>query len=614
MSDMAVASVVRHAQQHRSSALPTRGVPLSTRPLLAATAAASALLIGGAAATPALAAGSAAPAKGIGSSTLSMLNIAAGGHHFSVGQLALLSDTASSATHVATATVTPVVADGTAYGKQVITPANSPKVVPAASSPSALGSLVSVVSPSISASATNGPSTTAGAPSFGSVSLLGIDVPLSGTASLGSAVTSAQAVSQKAITLKNVSLPSIGALLASLGLDVTKLPVGTLGDLVNSLDLATSAVDTANEAVDAAQVQVDSASTALAAAQSDLAAKTAAAATAQSALTSATTALQTKLSAVSPATLLLFSGADTISGYSGLSSAGRAAVETDSPGTAAAYTAYNNATAALASANAAVATAQAAVDTAQATLTTLTGTLDTALAAVDALARPILDGTALVSLDSLSVGLTSVSKSNTLAGQTATITGGQVTGLKVLGTDVLDAVLGSSTVDLTDLVGNAAAAVTSAIGEITGTLSDVLSNVPGFPALDIPAPQVGLLTKTVKTSVEGGFGKALASVSALSIKVPAITIPAALAVPNAASLPALGGVTQAANTLTSAPISMDLLSVSDQSAFRPAVIPGTSQRPTLPRTGLPVGLTALSALAITAAVVLRRRQLQLAEI
>ena len=90
----------------------------------------------------------------------------------------------------------------------------------------------------------------------------------------------------------------------------------------------------------------------------------------------------------------------------------------------------------------------------------------------------------------------------------------------MLGIDVLDAVLGSSTVDLTDLVGAQAAAVTGAIGDITGTLSDILSNVPGFPALDIPAPVVGLLTKSTSTSVEGGFGKALASVSGLSHHAP----------------------------------------------------------------------------------------------
>ena len=163
---------------------------MSTRPLLAATAAASALLIGGASAVPAFAASPASastvtvPAKGIASSTLSMLNVAAGGHQFSVGAVSLLSDTATAATAAATATITPLVVDGTSYGKQVITPANSPATVPSATSPSALAGLVNVASPVISASATNGPSSNAGAGSLGTLSLLGINVPVSGALTL----------------------------------------------------------------------------------------------------------------------------------------------------------------------------------------------------------------------------------------------------------------------------------------------------------------------------------------------------------------------------------------------------------------------------------------------
>jgi hypothetical protein len=593
---------------------------LSTRPLLAATAAASALLIGGASVAPALAATPSSPAVGVGSSTLSMLKIAAGGHEFSLGQLALLSDTASAATALATATVTPVVADGTAYGKQVITPANSPQVVPSASSPAGLAGLVSVASPAISASANNGPATTAGAPSLGTLSLLGINVPLNGTVSLSSAVTSAQAISQKSVSISNLALPSIADILASLGLDLSKLPVGTLTDLVNGLDIATGAIDTAMGAVDTAQATVGTATDTLDGLLATLDSQTAGATSAQTAVTAATSALTSKLSAISPATLLLFPGANTIPVYSLLNLAGLNLVEADSPGTGAAFAALTSATSALSAANALVATAQAAVNTAQAALTGLVGTLTSALGAVDALAGPVLDATSLVSLDSLTVGLKSMSTSNTLSGQTAQITGGEVKGLKVLGTDVLDAVLGSSTVDLTDLVGAQAAAVTGAIGDITGTLSDILSSVPGFPALDIPAPVVGLLTKSTKTSVEGGFGKALATVSGLTVKIPAVTIPTGLALPNAASLPALGGVTQVVNSLTSAPLSLDVLSVSDQSAFRPAVVPGavtppgtSVTPPKLPTTGLPVGLTAMSALMIGVALVLRRRRM-LAEI
>jgi hypothetical protein len=605
---------------------------LSTRPSRAAavTAAASALLIGGAAVAPAIAAtpssaATASPAQGVGTSALSMLNITAGGHQFSVGQLALLSDTASAATSLATATVTPLLVDGTAYGKQVITPDSSPKVVPSASSPSALGSIVSVASPSISASATNGPSTTAGAPGLGTLKLLGTDVPLDGTISLSSAVSSTQAIGQKTVTLKNLALPSIADILGSLGLDLSKLPVGTLGDLVSELDITNAAIDTAMDAVDGAQAQVDTISDDVAAKLATLASQTAAANTATAAVTSATSALQAKLAAVSPATLALFPAANTVPGYELLNAIGLNLVEVDSPGTGAAATALAAAKTALTAANALVDTAQTAVTAAQATLATVTATLTDALGAVDDLASTVLDATSLLSLESLTVGTKSMSTSNTLSGQTAQITGGEVKGLKVLGTDVLDTVLGSSAVDLTDLVGAQAAEVTSLIDDITGTLSGVLSSVPGFPALSIPAPVVGLLTKSSKTSVENGFGKALTSVSGLSISLPPVTIPSLLALPNAASLPALSGVTQVANKLTSAPLSVDMLTLSDQSAFRPAVVPGqgtpgtgtpgtNGQPPKLPQTGLPVGLTALSVLMMGAALVLRRQRMQLAEI
>jgi hypothetical protein len=153
--------------------------------------------------------------------------------------------------------------------------------------------------------------------------------------------------------------------------------------------------------------------------------------------------------------------------------------------------------------------------------------------------------------------------------------------------------------------------VNGVIGQVTGTLSTVLSNVPGFPKLDVPAPVIGLLTRSTSTSISDGFGRASTLVRGLTITVPGITLPTSLALPGAANLPAFDSVTQVAGQLTSAPLSLSVLTLRDQAAFRPAVAgspssggPGGSQ---LPPTGLPVGVAALSLLLIGGALVVRRR-------
>lgn len=580
---------------------------MSTRPLLVATAAASALLLGAATASPALAATPSAP-KGVGTSTVSLLDLVAGGHELAVSGISLVSDTVNGDA-IATATITPLVVDGTAYGKQVVTPSSSPKTVASVTSPATVAGIVSVTTPAISAAATSGPSSNAGATSLGSVTLLGIPVPLSGDVTVGSGVSSAGAVAQKSVSVSDLSLPSIGAILAALGLDVSKLPTGTLTELIEELDLTNTAINAAQATVDGAQAQVDSAATAVAAAQASLTAANAASAAAAAALVT----LQGLLDQVSSGTTALYPGADTVTGYAGLGTAGTDAVELDAPGTAAAFVAYTDAVTAANAAAAAVAAAQAALDAAQAQLTTLIATLTAAIAVVDGLAATLLSSTPLVSLDSLSVGTKAMSSSGTLAGQTAEITGGTVAGLKVLGTDVLDAALGDTQLALVDLAGGKLTSVTAAIDELTGTLSSVLSTVPGLPALAIPAPQVELLTRTTKTWVEGGYGRAMNAVQALSITLPAVTIPSAVALPGAVSLPALTGVTQTVGQLVSAPVSFTLLTVADQSAFASTALPSTgtktTQPPTLARTGLPVGLAALALLMVGAGVIVHRRRL-----
>lgn len=130
----------------------------------------------------------------------------------------------------------------------------------------------------------------------------------------------------------------------------------------------------------------------------------------------------------------------------------------------------------------------------------------------------------------------------------------------------------------------------------------------------MPAPQVGVLTTTATTSIADGFGRAATGVQGLTITLPAITLPAALALPTASSLPAFGlptTGTAAAPTagtaarsaalrardvtdpitgalpapvagvdaLVSSPVSMTIGSLTDAARFAPAAAAGPSGVP-----------------------------------
>ena len=550
---------------------------MKPRPVLSTTAALTALVLAGTAGTAAAATASVTTAAaGTASSALNLLNVQAGGHNLGVGTIAMTSSTLTGSP-VATIDLTPAVVDGVSYGAQHVTPSSGTTAVASQSTPATLASIVSLASPAFSATATKAPSTKVGSTSLGSLNLLGMAVPLNGTLDLGSAVNATTgALATKTVSITNLSLPSIADLLAALGLNLNALPVASLSALVGQLNLVNAAIDSAQAALTAAAADVD--------------AKTAALAANNATLATATTALNTLVAQVNTTT---YPTAGTLTGYLGL--ANPTSVNSSVTGLAAAATTYNTAKTAVAAANTLLNTAQALV----------TSTTTTLLGAITA----VLDGTPLVSLGGLTVSTKAAVASAKAGGQTAQIVGGQVTGLKVLGTDVLKTALGTSTVNVLDVIGSASATVNGAISTVTGTLSSVLSNVPGFPALAIPAPQVALLKKTTSTSIDAGFGKALASVTGLKITLPAVTIPSALALPSAAALPALTGVTQIAGALVSAPIQLDLVTLSEQSAFRPAVTTvGTPEAPgNLPRTGLPIGVAIMALLALTGAFVIRRR-------
>ena len=653
----------------------------------------------------------AAPAVGSASSGLTLLDLALGGHQLRVGTVLLRSDTTG--TPAADVVVTPVEVDGAGYGKQTVTPASAPMTVPSMSTsahtPAALAGLVSASSPAISASASNadGASSRVSTSSLGSLSLLGIPVKLDGEVSLGSGVDAARSAGEKTVTIRDVALPSIADLLGALGLDLSALPPATLTTLTSRLGLVTDTIttatttlegalaplkpqlDAAEQQVAAAQAAVDAATTALTQEQADLTAATSALAgatqTLQGALPTlrrAALGLPDPLASSVPA-LLPSPLPSALPTLAPVPSASPLAVPLPLPTDAAALplvspaplpsislpsdptaatqllvdaytTAKTSYDAALAAVNGATTNLNALTTLLNSASSIVNGLLAQVQTQVDALVAAVtsvLDATPLVSLESVTVRTRAAASSASAGGQTSEVVGGEVSGLRVLGTDVLSNVLGTSTVSLTDLAGAPLAAVMQAVNGVTGALSSVLSNVPGLPSLSVPAPTVGLLTKSTSTSVSGGFGHASNLVRVLQITLPAITLPAAVALPGAASLPAFatlpaGGATlvraQAVGDLVSTPITVGLGTLSDTVAFRPAAqkaapgaapggstpagstpgsavpggsVPGstpdtavpTGGVPQLPQTGLPLGLPALAALMVAGAFALRRR-------
>ena len=648
-------------------------------PLLSAAAGVALLA---AVAGPATAATTAAPAKGVASTSLTLLGVTAGGHTVTAGTLELLSDMLG-AESVAKILLTPLSADGTAYGQQTVTPDSSPVSATSVSTGTlvpALNGIVGLTSPVLDASASivdGQPATTAGATSLGSLSVLGLPVALDGSLDIGSAVTRATgADSGKTVTVEGLALPSIADLLAALGLDLEALPIEVLNELLTELDLVTTTITDLNKALDDAQAlikaQTDAATAevnaqlaAVDAAQKELAAQTAALAPLEQALLEENAALAAANEAAADADAALTAAqADAAAAQKAYDDALAAAkliplldpllnpavvlaqtaldeanalvtaAQTTATAAAAAVTSAQSvadlAQAAVDAAKDAVALAQSALDAvnrlldaAQQVLADLLSTVRAELDALLGAITAVLDGTPLVSFDSLSIVTEAVASSNKDGGQSAKVVGGELSGLNVLGTDVLSDVLGTTSIDLLDLTGTQLATVNGLIAELTGTLSEVLSTVPQFPTLSIPAPEVGLLTKSTSTGIVDGFGVADTSVSGLSITLPSVSIPTALALPGAANLPALDGITQVAGLLTSAPVKLDLATMASNSRFSPAVTgapttgtpdtgaPGTDTpgtvAPQLPRTGASQALAALAIALMGAAVVARRR-------
>ena len=540
------------------------------RSLLAGTTASALVLLAGTAgAAPVAAAGSA-------TSTASVVAITAAGHSVALTTFSATASTLAAA--LAKVEFVPVTVDGTKVGAVSVDPSTAPKTVGGVTT-AAVAALPASVLSATSPSATLTAAIKDSLPSagltggLGTIKVLNMPLGLSGALSVGSAVSNVEAKANKVLTITDVSLPSINDLLAALGLDISKLPVDVLNGLVDQIGITvTTAVETAqqaaNDAIDTAQSAVDSAA--------------AAADGADAALTAATSALETALgNLIVPLTLAEWNAMDT---------AAQDALRLLNPALDTAVGAY--------------ATAAAAVDAAQAALNAAIDTLQAKIADLADLVKDVLAGVPLVSLDAANVGIVASVGTTKLAKVTGT-----VSGLKVLGTDVLKDVLGSSTVDVVEMVTAITNQINGAISTVTGALSGVLAGVTDATGIQVPAPSVKVLQKVELTGQEGAFGTAYAGVTALAVSLGEVRIPRIYALPEALA-GTLAGVTQTATGVLAKPLSITVGQLGEGARFRPAssnAAPGTPGSPgNLPTTGGPAALAVIALGAIGFALLAKR--------
>jgi hypothetical protein len=692
-------------ERRRARFRPVRGGLVAlARPVAALSAAA--VLLSGAVGAPALAgaaaAGDGAWGSGSARTSLKLLDVSVGAQRLEVLQLALVTGLADGAT-TASGVVTPLTVDGAPYGRQSVSGRSAavPSVRSSAVAPAAARGLVDGRSPEVQVTARDG-SSRASADSLGGVSVLGLPVALQGAVELSSTVGADGSAGSKTVTVTDLALPGLADLLGALGLDLAALPVDSLTELLDRLDLTDSSVEQARQAldevlgpvaaeVDRAQAEVAGTAEAVHLLVQEAAKARSALADASNALDAATAALggdsgsgllyrsqaleglEPVLAPVQqvvqqpvqqvvqqpvqqvvqqPVQEVVASPAPRLNG--GLDAAlqpvldpvvdpvvepvvdavvdGTGALPVPSlpapslPGVVTpeqqplidAYTAarasYDAALAAARTLDEQLAAARRLLAGATAALDTLLAPARPQLEAVTGAAVGLLDATPLVALDRLEVHtLASVTGAGP-HGQRAEVVGGRVEGLRVLGTDVLEGPLGRGPVSVTALSG-AGGAVDDAIGALTGALSQVLSDVPGLPALQVPAPRIELLSTASATDVIDGVGRAGTAVRALTVTWPGLAVPAAVAVPDAVSLPGVatrgsalaGGLPTLPGTLAplstdaaggaadvavdvavdvvSRPLRITLATLEDRAEFRPAAAPAETGTPAAPTPG-----------------------------
>ena len=568
-----------------------------SRPALAI----SATLVLAASAAPALAATTTKPATGAAESTLTLLDVALGGHQVSAGQIAAVASNTGS--RVAQLVVTPAVLDGQAVGQQTVTPANAPATVPSGSPQSvSVPNLLSVTGPTLTLDAQSSSAqvlTTAALKALGAVTLTpaGLaNLPINlQTASLDNVakVTSSQTEATKSVVVGGLSLPSVNQLLSSLGVDLNALlnqltqgNLDKLGGLVGA-NLATlnAAVDTAQAALTSAPDSLSTATAALTSATSGLASATSALTAANTALATANTAWTTAFSAINPA--LLPAGVSTTltpAGFQALPALTQTAVD--------ALTSADLATLAANAVNAQ--TAQTAAAAAQALAQTLVNNLNALINALQALVNGVAaavtgDSDPLAALGNITVQTKAIASKSS----PTPVAEAKVGTLKILGNDAVPAQL------------------TTVLGSVTKTLSDVLRSVAGVA---FTPPSVSIGTGHTSTSTVGATRKSTASITGLTITLPSIALPSALSTVTTA-IP--GAATIAGNVVSVLGGTVHVAVLAESATYTPATstttssgAPGTTtDDPSLASTGLSHTIPVVAALFVVAALaVLHRRR------
>jgi hypothetical protein len=549
------------------------------RPVLAALALSAVLPVTAASAATGVAAMGSAT-SGATLATVSVGNLTVGtttvqGHSVSIGTLSAGAQTLS-ATTAPNVMFVPLTVDGVQTGAVTVTPANSPKTVGGLSTGALPLNVLSATSPTATlTAATSAASKTAGlAAKLGSVHVLGLPVTLDGSLDVGSVTDAQHAMAGKTLKINNIALPNLADLLAALGIDLAKLPVDTLEALVAGLPVTVSAATAT--ALDTVETTISTTQTALGTAQSTLAAKLAT-------LNTATTALDAALASyagVVPAGVVApFDHTD----WDSLSAADKLIVGTADSTVATTGAAYD--------------TAKGEWSTADAAVNTLTGTLTTAVGTLTDLVDGVLSGTPLVSIGAAQVGTTAAVDTAKAAQVT-----GSISGVKVMGEDVLKTVTGSSTLDAAKLLGDTASQVNQEIASIGQALSNILSSATGATGLVVPTPSIALLTKTTSTGTDGAFGIANVAVTALSVTMGSVTVPDAFALAGADSL---AGVAPTSTGFKTAPLSVKVGALTEAARFAPAGSP--SGGGSLPATGAPYGLATVALIGAGFAVAARRR-------
>ena len=314
----------------------------------------------------------------------------------------------------------------------------------------------------------------------------------SASVDLGGVAGPTQSSSTRAVTVNGITVLDLRAVLQMVGLDLNKLPLQTLADLIQQLGLfdtlnsltgqnfqsasdivnalttpaitaAQAAVNTAQAAVNTAQAAFNSAQAALTTAQTTLNGANAALTTANQTLTTAETAV---VGAGLTDALCLLPVNSVLPVCQALAAA-QAAVGTATANQAAAQTAFNTAQTAFNLAQTALNTAVAALNTALATLNSVLGQLQGVL---DGLANT-LELQPLLRIEGVQVG--SVATAADTPGNSSAVTTGTIGNVKIGGIN-----LGGIDVGATiDQVSALAAQATQAVDNVLGAISPSLANL-----------------------------------------------------------------------------------------------------------------------------------------